>query len=111
MATKKALELVQGKTWDFAGASLTPSGTPVDWTIYGIRGQARKTYQDLTPAWDWVCATAAAGEYTIHLGADESALIEDGNYVSDLEVYHLVDISIVYEILRLEISVLPRATK
>ena len=105
------IELVQGKTWEFTGTALDRDGLPILWTDYGIRGQARKSYSDVAAAWDWILTTGVDGEYTGFLGAVASAAVAKGTYVSDIEIYALTDVDIVYEINRLAITVEPEATK
>ena len=111
MAESTEIELVQGKTWEFTGTALDRDGLPILWSDYGIRGKARKSYSDVAAAWDWVMTPGAEGEYTGFLGAVASAAIAKGTYVSDIEIYALNDADIVYETVRLIVTVLPEATK
>lgn len=105
------IELIQGKTWEFTGTALDRDGLHILWTDYGIRGKARKAYSDVDAAWSWVLTSGEPGEYAGFLGAVASAAVPKGTYVSDVEIYALNDADLVYETVRLIVTVLPEATK
>ena len=105
------IELSQGKTWQIDGTIYDVNGILLNWTDYAVRSQGRKKYTDASPAFTFTATLGTDGKYTLFLGADVTATIAQGSYVCDVEVYKVSDATIVHEASRLNINVLPEATK
>lgn len=85
-------------------------GTPIDLTLYTVRGQVRKTYSSLT-AYSFGCTkTTNQGEVKLNMLGTLTATMRDGRYVYDVEIIHSV-LGTVIRVVEGQITVTPRVSR
>lgn len=85
-------------------------GTPIDLTLYDVRGQVRKTYSSLT-AYSFGCIkTTNQGEVKLNMLGALTATMRDGRYVYDIEIIHSV-LGTVIRVVEGQVTVTPRVSR
>jgi hypothetical protein len=108
------LTFAQGSTWKLSLTYTNGDGLPIDLTNYSARMQARSSYDSATAALSLANGTGitlggTAGTVDLLVDADDSAAIDSGTYVYDLEVES--QSGEVVKIIAGGLTVLPEATR
>lgn len=110
MAQKFNLIIDQGSTFKASITVFDLNNTNFDITPYSIRGQIREYYDSANSVVNFTTAKANAqlGIFTIELTANQTSVIESGDYVYDVEIDDTVN---VFRIVEGYVKVTPEVTR
>jgi hypothetical protein len=107
----------QGADWYFTITYENPDGTPINLTGYTAASQLRSLPNSptavltLTTENSGIAITAVTGEVALHATADQTEVIDEGNYFYDVEIYSPANPPVVTRLVQGQIIVSAEVTR